>query len=283
MAIFRKQSRRNTDKKHLSLALLTHLLGDARSEILVLTGCDCPPIQTMPWRIPLAPRRSRTQESGILQDTWASTPISLRWSWILTMNNNQTTSERDRKIVTIRSRAQAFETLGLRPDANPERIHRRFRRLAFLYHPDRNKTQTDASLFKRVSQAYRFLKRFGADIDGRHHDNKVECVCHKCDRVSELYVGLDRNRYCRDCLLSIDGRRGLPSPPIVFASFGFAMATLFVSCVTMLAFFTTGHMLLGWTTLLLAGVSFLSIATTAITVSLTAHPKRNRHRRSLLG
>jgi hypothetical protein len=195
------------------------------------------------------------------------------------MNDNHASSERNRKSVTIRSRAQAFEALGLRPDANPERIHRRFRRLAFLYHPDRNRTQPDANLFKHVSQAYRFLKKFNTTGD---HDlgDQLDCVCHKCDRVSELHAGLDRNLYCRDCLLAIDGHRGLPSPPIVFASFGFAMTTLFGSCATMVAFLMTGYLLLGWTTLMLASVSFLSIATTAITVSLAAEPKRDRHRRS---
>ncbi len=194
------------------------------------------------------------------------------------MNANDASSGRTHPSATIRSRAQAFEALGLRPDANPERIRRRFRRLAFLYHPDRNKTQPDATLFKRISQAYRFLTKY--KIDDEHSSlNETEFVCHKCNNVAELHTGLDRNRYCRDCLLSIDGRRGLPSPPIVFASLGFATAMLLGSCVTFVLYLWKGQSSLGFTTLLLAIISFVSVAITAITVGLTAQPKRDRRRR----
>ncbi len=181
--------------------------------------------------------------------------------------------------VTIKSRAQAFEALGLKSDATPERIRQRFRRLAFLYHPDRNRFQTDAAHFKRISQAYRFLNKFGA-TDHRNNAN-LEFVCKKCQNVAELHTGLDRNRYCRDCLLFIDGHRGLPAPPIVFASLGFAAAMLISSCVTLALYIWAGKPSLGWTTLLLAVISFASIAITAITIGLAARPKRDRKRRTL--
>lgn len=196
------------------------------------------------------------------------------------MNTFGTNDNGDRQNAPIRSRAQAFDALGLKPDASPQRIHRRYRRLAFAYHPDRNKSRTGVKLFNRVSQAYRFLKTFNTSNAALHVDDDVEHVCRKCNRVSELHVGLDRNLYCRDCLLSIDGHRGLPSPPVVFASFAFAMATLFGSCATLAAHFVTGHYALAWMAIVLASVSFLSVALTAVAVGLAAQPKRERHRRT---
>ena len=196
------------------------------------------------------------------------------------MTTHNANNERDRLSPAIRSRAQAFEALGLKPDASQQRIHRRFRRMAFRYHPDRNRTQSAADIFKRASEAYQFLRTYNACNVSHCVDDEFECVCRKCNRVSKLHAGLDRNLYCRDCLLSIDGHRGLPAPPIVMASFALAMAILFGSCVTFVAYFVTGGSWLAWMTILLASVSFILTAATAIAVELAAQPRRPRHRRT---
>lgn len=180
----------------------------------------------------------------------------------------------------VNTRADAFEVLGLSPDATPERIRRAYRRLAFKHHPDRNPSDRDAHRFKRITRAYHILgNRTPLDPN---RVGQTEGACQKCAREGELYVGLDRNQYCRDCLLTIDGHRGLPAPPVVFATFGFAIATLLASCVTLAMFAGTGRVSLGWTTLVLSGAAFVSIAITAITIGQTGVPKRPRHRKRRL-
>ena len=54
--------------------------------------------------------------------------------------------------------ADYYELLGLSRDADLEEIKKRYRKLAFKYHPDRNKGSKEAEeLFKQVTEAYEVL------------------------------------------------------------------------------------------------------------------------------
>ena len=50
-----------------------------------------------------------------------------------------------------------YEILGLSRDASVEEIKKAFRKLAFEYHPDRNKTKVAEERFKTVNEAYQVL------------------------------------------------------------------------------------------------------------------------------
>ena len=56
-----------------------------------------------------------------------------------------------------------YEVLGLPRNASPEDIRKAFRKLAFQYHPDRNKDDGASEKFKEVNEAYECL----SDIDKR--------------------------------------------------------------------------------------------------------------------
>jgi molecular chaperone DnaJ len=69
-----------------------------------------------------------------------------------------------------------YEVLGVSRDAPEEEIKKAFRKLAFKYHPDRNREDGAAEKFKEVNEAYEVLSdtnkratydRFGhSDVDG---------------------------------------------------------------------------------------------------------------------
>lgn len=63
-----------------------------------------------------------------------------------------------------------YQVLGVKRDATDEDIKRAYRKLAFQYHPDRNKDKTAEEMFKQVTEAYEVLsdpqKRAGYDRFG---------------------------------------------------------------------------------------------------------------------
>ena len=50
-----------------------------------------------------------------------------------------------------------YDILGVSRDATDEEIKRAFRKLAFKYHPDRNREDGAAEKFKEVNEAYEVL------------------------------------------------------------------------------------------------------------------------------
>lgn len=54
-------------------------------------------------------------------------------------------------------RKNYHKILGVPEDATLEEIKRRYRKLALLYHPDRNNDASAAEMFKEINEAYAIL------------------------------------------------------------------------------------------------------------------------------
>ncbi len=54
-------------------------------------------------------------------------------------------------------RRDYYEVLGLARNASPEEVRKAFRRLAFQYHPDRNRNPDASERFKEINEAYQCL------------------------------------------------------------------------------------------------------------------------------
>jgi len=55
------------------------------------------------------------------------------------------------------SKRDYYEVLGLQKGASAEDVKKAFRKLAFQYHPDRNKEPGSEEKFKEISEAYAVL------------------------------------------------------------------------------------------------------------------------------
>jgi len=68
-------------------------------------------------------------------------------------------------------RRDYYEVLGISRDASSEDVRKAFRRLAFQYHPDRNRDADAEDRFKEINEAYQCLcdpdKRHSYDLYGR--------------------------------------------------------------------------------------------------------------------
>ncbi|HKQ50485.1 MAG TPA: DnaJ domain-containing protein [Phycisphaerae bacterium] len=103
---------------------------------------------------------------------------------------------------------KCYQVLGLSPGATLRQVHRSYKRLVLLHHPDR--TAGDAAslaAFCEATEAYAMLKRAFA----LREVSKFAGPCPKCERIKELFRGLDGRKYCADCLLT-KGRKYLPLP-----------------------------------------------------------------------
>jgi hypothetical protein len=103
---------------------------------------------------------------------------------------------------------ECYQILGLRPGASAEQIHRAYKQLALLHHPDRSAGNAEShKIFCQVTAAY---SRLRASLHAQAQLRNVG-LCAKCDEVAELFQGMDRRQYCATCLL-YSRRRYLPLP-----------------------------------------------------------------------
>lgn len=167
---------------------------------------------------------------------------------------------------------EAIRLFGLSAVLDRRRLRARYRRLAFLYHPDRNGGSPESfATFKRVRRAYVLL-----DAALRAEGESADVCCARCHTRRAFSRGLDRNPYCRDCLVYADGRRLLPSPPAIIVSCAFAIGTTVASVVLLGLLIATRRAEFGWAALAtgLGGLAFLAI--TAVTVGEVARPRIRR-------
>ena len=88
-----------------------------------------------------------------------------------------------------------YDVLGINRQATDEDIKKSYRKLAFQYHPDRNKDKSAEEKFKEVNQAYEILSdpqkranydRFGhAGIDGGFVTDIGECELTEGDFIRQ--------------------------------------------------------------------------------------------------
>lgn len=123
----------------------------------------------------------------------------------------------------------SLRVLGLHPSAGAAEITIAFRRLAKLYHPDLNPSESAHRRFAEVVRAYNVLKERFTGPDLSHW-----APCPHCGRIADLLDSLDGQRACAECLLGMTHRRRcLPLPvyvvarhPVVFMFYATGLALL---------------------------------------------------------
>ena len=107
--------------------------------------------------------------------------------------------------------AKCYEVLGLPPGSGLRQIHRAFKRLAMQYHPDRNAgDSTKLHRFYEITEAYGVLRAALNSSKAAHRMGQ----CARCEKVAELFRGLNGERHCTSCLLP-GKRRFLPLPRFI--------------------------------------------------------------------
>jgi hypothetical protein len=102
--------------------------------------------------------------------------------------------------------------LGLVEPFSAAEARAAFRRLAWEYHPDRNREPGATERFQAVLSAYRRLERDGLLASSQ----QGALVCPGCGVEQELFPGADGMRRCADCLFGVSARRRLlPLQPVV--------------------------------------------------------------------
>jgi hypothetical protein len=98
--------------------------------------------------------------------------------------------------------------LGLSPGATLRQVHKSYKRLVLQHHPDRTAGDPNSlKSFCEATEAYSTLKRAFA----LREVSKSAGPCPRCERIKELFRGLDGKKYCADCLLT-KRRKYLPLP-----------------------------------------------------------------------
>jgi len=65
-----------------------------------------------------------------------------------------------------------YEALGVAQNASDEDIRKAYRKLVFLYHPDRNPGDADAlEKFSLISEAYQYLSNLERKTQGQNYNN----------------------------------------------------------------------------------------------------------------
>lgn len=103
---------------------------------------------------------------------------------------------------------RCYQILSVPPGATLRQVHRAYKRLVLLHHPDRtNNDPRSLERFCEATEAYSTLKAAYA----ARQLGKGAGPCPKCERIGKLYRGLDGSRSCAECLLA-KRRRFLPLP-----------------------------------------------------------------------
>ncbi|MBI4578414.1 MAG: J domain-containing protein [Planctomycetes bacterium] len=185
-------------------------------------------------------------------------------------------ARRERDTMSV---ADAYAVLGLSLVASRQMVHATYRRLALVYHPDRNDGDP-ASLaqFKELATAYRVLQR-------KFHLDDLEIgqthgECDRCGKYDLLRTALDGSQCCVDCLSLARRRPLLPAPPVVIVSCAVTIVMLALAggCLVAGVALNVHHYYVASLALGLLGL--LSLAGTCMSVIYTAEP-RPLHRRRI--
>lgn len=166
----------------------------------------------------------------------------------------------------------ALRHLGLTSRATQRQLQRRYHRMVFEHHPDRNPGNDDSVReFVRARQAYLIARRHLAG-------QPSAARCQRCGREGELLTGLDRRQCCRMCLLRGRNWLSLPAPPTVIVSCAFAIIAMIVSASCLALQIVTGDRAYGWSAIVASTSMLVFLALISILVGY-AEPSVARRRR----
>jgi hypothetical protein len=152
-----------------------------------------------------------------------------------------------------------FVVFGLPPSASMDQIRRRYRQLAFAYHPDRNPhgDAAQAKKFMLVCEAYEAILKSREATER----NQAYGSCALCGGVALLVPRLDGRMVCAPCLLRPASMRLLPPPPIVFVKCYFPILCLLTSTVLVILLGATERIAYG---VLACGVALLGFVVVGV-------------------
>lgn len=167
---------------------------------------------------------------------------------------------------------EAIAIMGPSATSDRERLRARYRRLAFLHHPDRNAGDAASfARFKRVGSAYRLLDALMQAEPGWEGR-----TCSRCKVRPARRHGLDRNAYCRECLVYEGGQHMLPAAPTIIASCALAAVAQAASVIALVAFVATSRAAFGLIALTAAVGGLVALATSAVQIGEVASRRRRR-------
>lgn len=151
-----------------------------------------------------------------------------------------------------------FQLFGLTHDATMEQIRRRYRQLAFAYHPDRHADNHEQQTrkFMLVCEAYESILRMREAAER----NRTYGPCGGCGAVRALTPRLDGKLVCPLCLLRPPGTRLLPPPPIAFLKCYTPIVCLLASAVLLVVHIRSGEIIHGLIACATALLGFVVVA-----------------------
>jgi len=170
----------------------------------------------------------------------------------------------------------AFRHLGLTSEVTVRQLKKRYHRMVFEHHPDRNPGNQDSvRQFVRARQAYLIARRHLAG-------QPSAARCQQCGREGDLLTGLDRRKCCRMCLLRGRGWLSLPAPPTVIVSCAFAIIAMIISASCLTMQIVTGDRAYGWVAIIASTSMLLFLALISVFVGY-AEPSASRRRKKARG
>lgn len=128
-----------------------------------------------------------------------------------------------------------YKTLGLNQNATIEEIKKAYRKLAFEYHPDHNKSENASSFFREITEAYEILKdtekrkvydEFVLGNNSKQAEERMDSWQNQAKKKATEYSEMDYDAFKNNLMneLALVARHSGNFGCLIFIIFGFLMS-----------------------------------------------------------